>query len=183
MRYLRVFTVAVLMLFPTAIPASAAEGLTTKPSANSVDATLDRLEAALKERGFIIFTRLDHAAAAQSVGLKMPRSTVLVFGNPRPRHTEFHPTPYLRHRPAAQSSGLGGCERQGLGELQQFGMVEGDQRPPRGHDELREAGAGRRCVGLCHRRRDEMRALRRIEAGRTGNVAAPTSLSDQFEQL
>jgi uncharacterized protein (DUF302 family) len=83
MRYLRVFAVAVLMLFPTAIPAAATEGLVTKPSANSVDATLDRLEAALKERGFIIFARLDHAAAAQSVGLKMPRSTVLVFGNPR----------------------------------------------------------------------------------------------------
>jgi uncharacterized protein (DUF302 family) len=83
MRYLRVFTVAILMLFPTAIPAAATEGLVTKPSTNPVDATLDRLEAALKERGFIIFTRLDHAAAAQSVGLKMPRSTVLVFGNPR----------------------------------------------------------------------------------------------------
>jgi len=83
MRCLRVFAVAVLMLFSTAISASAIEGLVTKPSANSVDATLDRLEAALKERGFVIFTRLDHAAAAQAVGLKMPRSTVLVFGNPR----------------------------------------------------------------------------------------------------
>ena len=30
----------------------------------------------------MIFTRLDHAAAAGSVGLKMPKSTVLVFGNP-----------------------------------------------------------------------------------------------------
>ncbi|HEX3418070.1 MAG TPA: DUF302 domain-containing protein, partial [Stellaceae bacterium] len=78
MRCLRVFAVAVLMLFSTAISASAIEGLVTKPSANSVDATLDRLEAALKERGFVIFTRLDHAAAAQAVGLKMPRSTVLV---------------------------------------------------------------------------------------------------------
>ena len=83
MRCLRVFAVAVLMLLSTAISASAIEGLVTKPSANSVDATLDRLEAALKERGFVIFTRLDHAAAAQAVGLKMPRSTVLVFGNPR----------------------------------------------------------------------------------------------------
>jgi uncharacterized protein (DUF302 family) len=83
MRGLRALPIAFLMLFATAIPAPAAEGLVTKPSANSVDATLDRLEAALKERGFIIFTRLDHAAAAQSVGLKMPRSTVLVFGNPR----------------------------------------------------------------------------------------------------
>ena len=94
MRCLRVFAVAVLMLFPTAISASAIEGLVTKPSENSVDATLDRLEAALKERGFVIFTRLDHAAAAQAVGLKMPRSTVLVFGNPRLGTPNFiqHPT-------------------------------------------------------------------------------------------
>ena len=74
--------VALLFLSP-AVSASAVEGLVTKPSTQSVDETLDRLETALKERGFIIFTRLDHAAAAQSLGLKMPRSTVLVFGNPR----------------------------------------------------------------------------------------------------
>jgi uncharacterized protein (DUF302 family) len=59
------------------------DGLITKPSAYSVDTTLDRLEAALKERGFMIFARLDHAAAAAAVGLQMPRETVLVFGNPR----------------------------------------------------------------------------------------------------
>ena len=65
-----------------AVPASAVDGLITKPSAYSANETLDRLEAALKERGWVIFTRLDHAAAAGSVGLKMPKSTVLVFGNP-----------------------------------------------------------------------------------------------------
>src|ERR1700751_3154285 len=55
MRCLRVFAAAVLMLFSMAISASATEGLFPKPSANPVDATLDRLEAALKERGFVIF--------------------------------------------------------------------------------------------------------------------------------
>ncbi len=59
------------------------EGLITKSSAYSVDVTIERLEAALKQRGFIIFARLDHAAAAAAVGLKMPRETVIVFGNPR----------------------------------------------------------------------------------------------------
>lgn len=63
--------------------ASANDGLITKPSAHSTAATLDRLEAALKDRGYVIFARLDHAAAAFSVGLKMPPTTVLVFGNPR----------------------------------------------------------------------------------------------------
>ena len=73
---------------------SAVDGLITKPSAHSAAETLDRLEAALKERGFMIFTRLDHAAAADSMGLKMPKSTVLVFGNPRLGTPVFvkHPT-------------------------------------------------------------------------------------------
>ena len=48
---------------------------TQKPSDHSTTPTLDRLEAALKERGFTIFTRIDHAAAAAAMGLKMPAST------------------------------------------------------------------------------------------------------------
>ena len=91
---LRKSVIAILLLLAGAAPALAAEGLVTKPSTYSVDATLDRLEAALKQRGFIIFTRIDHAAAAQSLGLKMPRSTVLVYGNPRVGTPRFiqHPT-------------------------------------------------------------------------------------------
>jgi uncharacterized protein (DUF302 family) len=91
---LRTIVVAIMVFFVTALPAAAAEGLVTKASTHSVDETLDRLEAALKERGLIIFARLDHAAAAQSMGLKMPRSTVLVYGNPRVGTPRFiqHPT-------------------------------------------------------------------------------------------
>lgn len=61
---------------------SASDGLITKPSAHSASATLDRLEAALKERGYMIFARIDHSAAAKAFNLKMPPATVLVFGNP-----------------------------------------------------------------------------------------------------
>jgi uncharacterized protein (DUF302 family) len=91
---LRTLTFAVGLLLATAVSAQAVEGLITQPSAYPARETLDRLEAALKERGFIIFTRLDHAAAADSVGLKMPTSTVLVFGNPRLGTPVFvkHPT-------------------------------------------------------------------------------------------
>ena len=72
----------IIVVFATAIPAFAVDGLITKPSANSVDVTIERFKAAAKKRGFIVFARLDHAAAAESVGLKMPQSTVVVFGNP-----------------------------------------------------------------------------------------------------
>ena len=83
MAELRTLALAVTMLFASTVSASAVDGLITKPSVYPATETLARLEAALKERGFVIFTRLDHSAAAESVGLKMPTSTVLVFGNPR----------------------------------------------------------------------------------------------------
>lgn len=76
-----------------ATAALAVDGLVTKPSAHSVDATIEKFEAAVKKRGFIVFTRLDHAAAAESVGLKMPRATVIVFGNPRLGTPVFLKTP------------------------------------------------------------------------------------------
>ena len=45
--------------------------------------TLGRISAALGGKGFTIFATIDHQAAAQSVGLDMPPTTVLIFGNPR----------------------------------------------------------------------------------------------------
>ena len=72
-----------LLMFASVGAAFANDGLITKPSTHSAADTLDRLEAALKKRGFVVFARLDHAAAAASKGLKMPASTVLVFGNPK----------------------------------------------------------------------------------------------------
>ncbi|WP_198140967.1 DUF302 domain-containing protein [Polaromonas sp. JS666] len=54
---------------------------------------MDKFEAAVKKRGFIVFARLDHTAGAESVGLKMPRSTVIVFGNPRAGTPVFIKTP------------------------------------------------------------------------------------------
>ena len=90
----RTLGLAAALLLGSMTSASAVEGLITKPSRYPAGATLDRLEAALKERGFVIFTRLDHAAAAESFGLKMPKSTVVVFGNPRLGTPIFikHPT-------------------------------------------------------------------------------------------
>lgn len=59
------------------------EGLATKSSQYSVPETLDRLEALLKEKGMTVFARIDHAAEAEKVGLKMPPTQLLIFGNPK----------------------------------------------------------------------------------------------------
>ena len=92
LRYLVFMAIAILFsVFTLASPD--VDGLITQPSANSVDVTIEKFEAAAKERGLKIFARLDHADAAESVGLKMPRATVIVFGNPRIGTPVFLETP------------------------------------------------------------------------------------------
>lgn len=73
----------------------AAEGLITLSSAHPVDVTIEKFESQVQERGFMVFARLDHSAAAESVELKMPRATVIVFGNPRLGTPAFIQTPTL----------------------------------------------------------------------------------------
>lgn len=42
-----------------------------------------RLMKAVADNGLVLFGEFDHARAAQNVNLKMPPTTVLVFGNPK----------------------------------------------------------------------------------------------------
>jgi uncharacterized protein (DUF302 family) len=58
-------------------------GLISRISPFSVAATLDRLEAVLKAKGVKVFTRINHAAEAQSVGLSLRPTELLIFGNPK----------------------------------------------------------------------------------------------------
>ena len=54
-----------------------------KKSQFDVDATLDRLESILKEKGIKPIARVDHAEAAKSVGMELRPTQVLFFGNPK----------------------------------------------------------------------------------------------------
>ena len=58
-------------------------GLITRQSRHAVSETLQRLEGALAARGFMVFCRIDHSAAAAAVGETLPPRTVLIYGNPR----------------------------------------------------------------------------------------------------
>lgn len=66
-----------------ALPLYAENGLISKPSAHSATETLDRLEAILKEKGIIIFARVDHAKGAENVGIALRPTQLLIFGNPK----------------------------------------------------------------------------------------------------
>lgn len=52
-------------------------------SHHSVDTTIDRVEAALKQRGILIFARIDFSGDARRAGLNMRAEQLLIFGNPK----------------------------------------------------------------------------------------------------
>jgi uncharacterized protein (DUF302 family) len=62
---------------------SAANGLITHASPYSVAEILDRLEAILHAKNITVFARVDHSGEAAKVGLSMPPTQLLIFGNPK----------------------------------------------------------------------------------------------------
>jgi uncharacterized protein (DUF302 family) len=58
-------------------------GLTVAPSAFGPKETMDRLAAAVAERGMTVLARIDHAAAAAKAGMSLGATEVLIFGNPK----------------------------------------------------------------------------------------------------
>jgi uncharacterized protein (DUF302 family) len=64
---------------------AADSGLISKPSDHSFQETVERFEKAVKAKGgvgWMVFTEIDHAAAASKNGLTLKPRTVIVFGNP-----------------------------------------------------------------------------------------------------
>src|ERR1035438_2855880 len=83
---LRSRMIAGVLLVISSSQALADGGLMTKASKYSFQETIDRFEAAIKSKaaaGWVIFSRIDHAAAATDAGLEMRPRTVIIFGNPK----------------------------------------------------------------------------------------------------
>jgi uncharacterized protein (DUF302 family) len=57
--------------------------LVTRQSAHPVAETVNRLEAAVKEKGATVVARVNHAAAAQKAELNLRPTELLIFGNPK----------------------------------------------------------------------------------------------------
>src|SRR5262249_55584088 len=49
----------------------------------SVQVTSQRFEDGVRSKGWVVFTDIDHAAAAKAVGLDLKPRTVIIFGNPK----------------------------------------------------------------------------------------------------
>lgn len=74
---------AVFALLSHVLTAQAADGLVAVKSAHSAQETMNRLEAAVKQRGLTVFARIDHAAGAAKVGKTLRPTELLIFGNPQ----------------------------------------------------------------------------------------------------
>ena len=55
----------------------------TIPSNHSVDETVDRLKNILRSKEITLFALIDHSGEAAKVGMKMPPTKLLIFGNPK----------------------------------------------------------------------------------------------------
>ena len=60
-----------------------AEGMVKKQSNHSVAVTIDKLSEVVAAKGFTVLARIDHAAAAQTAGLELLPTELLIFGNPK----------------------------------------------------------------------------------------------------
>ena len=64
-------------------PTYAADGVVSVPSSQSVKSTVDKLETVVKDAGFAIIARVDHAGAAAKADLALRPTELLMFGNPK----------------------------------------------------------------------------------------------------
>jgi uncharacterized protein (DUF302 family) len=62
---------------------AAVTGIVNKPSNHSVDETVHRLKDLLQLKGVTLFALVDHSGEAEKVGMKMPPTKLLIFGNPK----------------------------------------------------------------------------------------------------
>jgi len=79
-----------VLLLSLALPALAAvnplkkkNGIVDVPSNHSVDETVERVKGILQSKGVALFALIDHSGEAEKVGMKMPPTKLLIFGNPK----------------------------------------------------------------------------------------------------
>jgi uncharacterized protein (DUF302 family) len=72
-----------ILLASEAFAVQKEEGIVKIPSRHSLDETVDKLKTILKSKGVTLFALIDHSGEAEKVGLTMPPTKLLIFGNPK----------------------------------------------------------------------------------------------------
>jgi uncharacterized protein (DUF302 family) len=58
-------------------------GIVRIPSNHSVDESVDKLKTVLQSKGITLFALIDHSGEAAKVGMRMPPTKLVIFGNPK----------------------------------------------------------------------------------------------------
>lgn len=60
-----------------------ANGIVTKSANCSVEEAVSKIKSLLVIRGITLFAVIDHSGEAEAIGMKMPNTKLLIFGNPK----------------------------------------------------------------------------------------------------
>jgi uncharacterized protein (DUF302 family) len=74
-----------IVLLPSGLAEATQErnGIVDISSNHSVDETVARLKNILQSKGITLFAVVDHSGEAEKIGMKMPPTKLLIFGNPK----------------------------------------------------------------------------------------------------
>jgi Domain of unknown function DUF302 len=120
--FIALFTVLVLPGSATSAPdctlVGKEAGIVSIPSNHSVDETVDRLKNILQSKEITLFAVIDHSGEAAKVGLKMPPTKLLIFGNPKGGTPLMLAAPTIALDLPLKILGFGGHPGKGLGLVQ-----------------------------------------------------------------
>jgi len=82
-RKMRKIIFGVLAVLFIVTPVVAADGVIDVLSANNVEVTADKMESILNKKGMTIFNRISHSQNAANIGIKLRKTELIIFGNPK----------------------------------------------------------------------------------------------------
>jgi len=62
---------------------NSADGIITKSANYTVEEAVNKIKSLLVIRGITLFAVIDHSGEAEAIGMKMPDTKLVIFGNPR----------------------------------------------------------------------------------------------------
>jgi uncharacterized protein (DUF302 family) len=62
---------------------NSSDGIITKTANCTVEEAVSKIKSLLVGRGITLFAVIDHSGEAEAIGMKMPDTKLLIFGNPK----------------------------------------------------------------------------------------------------
>ena len=73
----------ILSILFIANPVAATDGMISIPSSFNVEETANRMVSILNAKGMTVFNRIKHSENAEKVGIKLRKTELIIFGNPK----------------------------------------------------------------------------------------------------